>query len=285
MLALTPPFQGDSEYLLFQNILSGTFTFPPDFDPTARDFVAKLLLRDPTQRMDPTQMKAHPFLASIDFATLRSQTPPIRPPSSDPPPQRSQHLLTSSPLVVPAILPATARAPTPTGSACTNTTPPASPARGSGRGDEAEGAEMMMGAGGGQTVLFPATSPVLSLNHRQLVLTNFPRLIYIDPSRMVQKGTVPWSARLYPEARDAYNFIIHTPNRRYYLEDPSGNAHRWVEAIMQQHALQQETPAASALGILDPSAPRPDRAVVVTVAALPPLADPVSAPPGHSPEP
>jgi len=70
-----------------------------------------------------------------------------------------------------------------------------------------------------------------SVKKRQLILTNKPRVIYIDTKKMIQKGEIPWSANLRPEAKSNVNWFIHTPKRTFILEDIHGNAHRWVEAI------------------------------------------------------
>jgi len=73
---------------------------------------------------------------------------------------------------------------------------------------------------------------------RQLILTDYPRLIYVDPDKMVQKGEIEWSETLRADLKNNRNFLIHTPNRVYVLEDISCNAQRWIDAINKQ--LQRE---------------------------------------------
>jgi 3-phosphoinositide dependent protein kinase-1 len=66
------------------------------------------------------------------------------------------------------------------------------------------------------------------------LLTFGPRLFYVDPDGMELKGEVPWSEHLRPEAKTTKAFkafVIHTPNRIYYLEDPAGFALEWCQAI------------------------------------------------------
>jgi len=70
-----------------------------------------------------------------------------------------------------------------------------------------------------------------SVKKRQLILTNKPRIIYIDTKKNVQKGEVPWSTDIRPEARSKVNWFIHTPKRTYILEDMASDAERWVNAI------------------------------------------------------
>jgi len=73
------------------------------------------------------------------------------------------------------------------------------------------------------------------LNHEDL-----PRLFYVDPDKMVQKGEIPWSAKVVPELKTNKNFWVKTvsivnigcsrsnndkqPNRTYYFEDLTGSA-------------------------------------------------------------
>jgi len=66
---------------------------------------------------------------------------------------------------------------------------------------------------------------------RQLILTDTPRLLYIDAVKMVQKGEILWNAALRPELKSDRLFYIHVPGRTYNLEDISLGAARWVEAI------------------------------------------------------
>lgn len=45
---------------------------------------------------------------------------------------------------------------------------------------------------------------------RQLILTSKPRLIYIDPIRMRQKGEIPWSSEIYVQLKNKSSFDIVT---------------------------------------------------------------------------
>lgn len=50
----------------------------------------------------------------------------------------------------------------------------------------------------------------LSIKKRRLLLTDTPRLIYIDEKRTEMKGEIPWSDQLRPELKNNANFWIHT---------------------------------------------------------------------------
>ena len=63
------------------------------------------------------------------------------------------------------------------------------------------------------------------------LLTEGPHLYYVDPSAMVLKGEIPWSADLKTEIRDFRIFFVHVPGRIYYLIDPDSTSKDWCAAI------------------------------------------------------
>ncbi|KAI0267096.1 kinase-like domain-containing protein [Gloeopeniophorella convolvens] len=79
MIAGRFAFQGLSEYLTWQKIKQLDYTFPDGFDADAADLVRRLLVRDPLERLGAgppgsahsmDALRAHPFLASVRWATL-----------------------------------------------------------------------------------------------------------------------------------------------------------------------------------------------------------------------
>ncbi|KAK7692547.1 hypothetical protein QCA50_004177 [Cerrena zonata] len=85
MIAGRFAFQGLSEYLTLEKIKSMQYSFPEGFDEEAKDLVEKLLMRDPTERLgageagtpnDMNALRAHPFFASITWATLWTDPAP-----------------------------------------------------------------------------------------------------------------------------------------------------------------------------------------------------------------
>ncbi|EDO28075.1 predicted protein, partial [Nematostella vectensis] len=73
----------------------------------------------------------------------------------------------------------------------------------------------------------------LFARRRQLILTEGPRLYYVDPVDMDLKGEIPWTKDLRPEAKNFKIFFVHTPHRTYYLEDAKGHAVEWVKKIQE----------------------------------------------------
>jgi 3-phosphoinositide dependent protein kinase-1 len=76
------PFKGASEYLTMQAVLSGKYEYPSSatVSPVAKDFIDKLLVRDPNNRLgvkDPAEIRAHPIFADIaDWTKLRERIAP-----------------------------------------------------------------------------------------------------------------------------------------------------------------------------------------------------------------
>lgn len=67
---------------------------------------------------------------------------------------------------------------------------------------------------------------------RMLLLTSKPRLIYIQEKPVTEKkGEIPFTNELKCEAKNFKIFFVHTPNRTYFLEDPTGEALKWCKTI------------------------------------------------------
>lgn len=66
---------------------------------------------------------------------------------------------------------------------------------------------------------------------RMFLLTEGPRLFYVDPKELVLKGEIPLSADTRTEMKNFKLFFVHTPHRIYYLIDPQSYASQWCKAI------------------------------------------------------
>jgi len=66
---------------------------------------------------------------------------------------------------------------------------------------------------------------------RMFLLTEGPRLFYVDPKEKVLKGEIPLSAETRTEMKNFRIFYVHTPNRIYYLIDHQSYATQWCRAI------------------------------------------------------
>jgi RAC serine/threonine-protein kinase len=82
MNGLPPFYVNDNEELMYEKILYAPLPIPDTFSADAKDFISKLLERDPLKRLiNPENIKKHPFFKNIDFAKLEKKeiTPPFIP--------------------------------------------------------------------------------------------------------------------------------------------------------------------------------------------------------------
>merc|ERR1712137_134190 len=73
----------------------------------------------------------------------------------------------------------------------------------------------------------------LSKTKRQLIMTDKPRIFYVDPEKMVIKGEIPLSKSVVAEAKNDRFFLITVPGRAYKLTELNSNSKRWVESVQK----------------------------------------------------
>nr|CAB3466514.1 unnamed protein product [Digitaria exilis] len=92
------PFGGDNNQATLRNIARRPLAFPSDSGDdaaaAARDLIARLLVKDPRDRLGSRRgaadVKGHAFFRGLNFALLRSSRPPVVPGVSPSPLHRSQ---------------------------------------------------------------------------------------------------------------------------------------------------------------------------------------------------
>uniref|UniRef100_A0A667YL30 3-phosphoinositide-dependent protein kinase 1 n=1 Tax=Myripristis murdjan TaxID=586833 RepID=A0A667YL30_9TELE len=267
LVAGLPPFRAGNEYLIFQKIIKLEYEFPEKFFPKAKDLVEQLLSLDPSKRIGCEEMggydplRQHPFFETISWSDLHLQTPPKLTPylpamseddedcygnyddllsqfSSMQVAQSSSSHSLSAPESIP-------------------------PQRSSSNIEQyihdldinsfeldlqfsEEEKQLLLDkqTTGNPWHQFVENNLILKMGpvdkrkglfarRRQLLLTEGPHLYYVDPVNKVLKGEIPWSLELRPEAKNFKTFFVHTPNRTYYLMDPSGNADKWCKKIQE----------------------------------------------------
>ncbi|XP_051877496.1 3-phosphoinositide-dependent protein kinase 1-like isoform X2 [Pristis pectinata] len=265
LVAGLPPFRAGNEYLIFQKIIKLEYEFPEKFFPKAKDLVQKLLVSEHTKRLGCEEMggygllKAHPFFEPIVWENLHLQTPPkltaYLPAMSEDEedcygnyddllsqfgcmqvaPSGSLHSLSSP-------------EPSPPQRLCSNIEQYVHDLNDTSFEldlqftDEDKRLLLEKQANRNPWHQFVENNLILKMGpvdkrkglfarRRQLLLTEGPHLYYVDPVNKVLKGEIPWSQELRPEAKNFKTFFVHTPNRTYYLMDPSGNAHKWCKKI------------------------------------------------------
>ncbi|PRP82169.1 3-phosphoinositide-dependent protein kinase 1-like [Planoprotostelium fungivorum] len=209
MIAGRPPFRGPSEYVIFEKVENCSYTFPNGFPDTAKDLISRLLVLDPDSRLgfaSFSELREHSFFSGIKWEDLHVQTPPQM--------KSSQIKMVFEEDVVAE--------------------------------EEAKRKKMQEEENEKwKKFLLDEKELILesgliwkrkgrSVKKRQLILTNKPRLIYVDPKKMVLKGEIPWTSQLKPEAKNNTSWFVHTPKRTYILEDIPGKSQRWIDAINKQ---------------------------------------------------
>lgn len=240
MLSGTSPFKDASEWLIFQRIIARDVRFPDYFSDHAKDLIDKLLDIDPAKRPGAGRdgydsLKNHPFFKGINWRDIRSKSPPR--------------------LVL-------EKGHTASRSSGGDDTPDSSwnPAHiGDGTGTGNSGSDVSSSSDAGnitklasidsfdskwQQFLEPGESILmismvkklqkLSSKKVQLILTNKPKLIYVDPSKLAGKGTMIWSDDpndLSIQVTSPSNFKIVLPKKVMTFEDPKQRAYQWKKAI------------------------------------------------------
>ncbi|XP_072273840.1 3-phosphoinositide-dependent protein kinase 1 isoform X2 [Pyxicephalus adspersus] len=267
LVAGLPPFRAGNEYLIFQKIIKLEYDFPEKFFPRAKDLVERLLVSDPTKRLGCEELggfgplKAQLFFDGITWQDLHLQTPPkltaYLPAMAEDDEEfygNYDDLLSQFGGMQVALSVSPQTLPTPE---------PIQPQKSGSNieqyihdidnnsfeldlqfSEEEKRLLLEKQAGGNQWHQFVENNLILKMGpvdkrkglfarRRQLLLTEGPHLYYVDPVNKVLKGEIPWSQELRPEAKNFKTFFVHTPNRTYYLMDPSGNAHKWCKKIQE----------------------------------------------------
>ncbi|XP_026762690.1 3-phosphoinositide-dependent protein kinase 1 isoform X1 [Galleria mellonella] len=239
MISGLPPFRAATEFLIFQKILKMEYEFPEGFPADAKDLVEKLLVLDHSKRIGADDqgetyesIRNHPFFAGIDWDNIWEQTPPTISPylpggSFEEDYNVPDHLepgLGNDQLV------RLWKFDLSTSKGILDISPEEKRRRLEVQARENKwhqfvDGELILKQGqvDKRKGLFP--------RRRMLLLTTGPRLFYVDPTNMVLKGEIPWSPELRVEAKNFRIFLVHTPNRTYYLEDPDSYALEWQRVI------------------------------------------------------
>uniref|UniRef100_H2Z6B1 3-phosphoinositide-dependent protein kinase 1 n=1 Tax=Ciona savignyi TaxID=51511 RepID=H2Z6B1_CIOSA len=265
MLSGKTPFHDDSEYYVFQKIVSRDFRCPVNMDTDAQDLIGKLLVVDPDGRLGSAglggfdKLKSHPFFRGINWQGLHLETPPMmgRPSSvlgrSRPGSENSiSDILTICLLVSQTFKTAEDRLSPSKGGTMRRISqgmdkPMRDPDDVEGYGlslnlSEEEKQRRLTKQADSQWNKFANGRLILkhgeldkkrglSLKVRHFLLIEGPRIVYADPSSMEIKGEIPWSKELVTEVKTFKVFLIHVPGRTYHLTDKRGNAIKWCRKI------------------------------------------------------
>ncbi|KAK8647388.1 hypothetical protein V6N13_121128 [Hibiscus sabdariffa] len=238
MLSGTSPFKDTSEWLIFQRIIARDIRFPNYFSEEAKDLIDHLMDIDPNKRPGAgpegyAALKRHPFFRGVNWSNVRAKTPPKLALQSgayssdgDDQSDSSQNLIHIR--------------------------------YGSGRQNDGNGGSSSIESPGRinrmasidsfdskwQQFLDPGESVLmismvkkiqkLSSKKVQLILTDKPKLIYVNPAKMVLKGNIVWSdnsSDLSVQVTSPSQFKICTSKKVLSFEDAKQRAWQWKKAI------------------------------------------------------
>ncbi|XP_029383403.1 3-phosphoinositide-dependent protein kinase 1 isoform X2 [Echeneis naucrates] len=267
LVAGLPPFRAGNEYLIFQKIIKLEYEFPEKFFPKAKDLVKQLLSLDPSKRIGCEEMggysplKQHPFFDTISWSDLYLQTPPKLTPYLPAMSEDDEDCYGNYDDLLSQFSNMQVGQSSSSHSLSPHESTP--PQRSSSNIEQyihdldnnsfeldlqftEEEKQLLLDkqTTGNPWHQFVENNLILKMGpvdkrkglfarRRQLLLTEGPHLYYVDPVNKVLKGEIPWSLELRPEAKNFKTFFVHTPNRTYYLMDPSGNADRWCKKIQE----------------------------------------------------
>jgi len=266
MVTGMPPFVAQSEYLIFQKIQAREYSFHEGFDPQIRDIIEKLIVIEPRERLGAqdvngySSIKNHEFFRGVDFPNLHNSVPPsIERYIGDP--QSVDPVWARHPNMAPGL----------TGEAMSRMLRDqmesgSQEQEGEGDSDECDSvvsasSDFISNTGNIGDITDQERQRLLASQRenneyhrfvedklilkqgildkkkglwsrrRMFLLTEGPRLFYVDPREKVLKGEIPFSADMKVEMKDFRIFFVHTPGRVYYLIDPASFATKWCEAI------------------------------------------------------
>jgi 3-phosphoinositide dependent protein kinase-1 len=241
MLTGRPPFRAKTEYLAMEKVKAREFQFPVGFPDAARSFVDGLLTVSVADRLGSgpggaDDIRTHtPFFADFDRATLDQDPPEIVGSGlkedidrRDAAKRRSRGLTAEEASAVLAAAGASAAEPEqPSAGGSAYDEVPIAP-----DDDQKQWAILL---NEGERIV--KTSLVqkykgFSIKSRQLILTDTPRLLYVDTSKTLVKGEIPWADDLAAAAKSDTSFYIQVGGRKYVFQDKAGKeAEEWVRLV------------------------------------------------------
>ncbi|XP_009787062.1 3-phosphoinositide-dependent protein kinase 2 [Nicotiana tabacum] len=239
MLSGTSPFKDASEWLIFQRIIARDIRFPNYFSNEARDLIDQLLDIDPSRRPGAgpdgyASLKNHPFFNGIDWENLRSQTPPKLAMEPKAPSTHSSGD-EQDPSWNPSHIGDGSVRPSDGNGGATSTSETGSITRLASI-DSFDSKWKQFLEPGESVLMISMVKKIQKLTNKkvQLILTNKPKLIYVDPSKLVVKGNIIWSDNpndLSIQVTSPSQFKICTPKKVMSFEDSKQRAQQWKKAI------------------------------------------------------
>jgi len=214
------PYHTESSYATFQKIEANEYTIPDYFPPEAKDLIEKLLQHNPENRLGHNEydsnyisIRQHPFFDGIDWDALPSTScPPFEPFLPSKLSQEANQSTIGNSSLNDEIVDNTA--------AIAEEMLPVSPM-----------ARYLLP---GEKLLFEgdiSKRVLLSVKERRLVLTDRPRLFYVDKKDNLVKGLIPICKDLKVKIISKNKWEIIVPGRTYNLSTNENNLEEWKRQI------------------------------------------------------
>ncbi|TVU36340.1 hypothetical protein EJB05_18272 [Eragrostis curvula] len=236
MLSGSSPFKDASEWLIFQRIVARDLKFPDYFSNEARDLIDKLLDVDPSKRPGAgpdgyASLKKHPFFRGVDWKNLRKTRAPklaMEANANEDDDSQDSNWLShtgSTPVNQQAL-----------NNGATSSSEVRSHISKLASIDSFDSKWQEFLEPGESVVLISMLKKINKLANKkvQLILTDKPQLICVDPAKMVAKGNIIWSddpSELNVQVSNSSHFRICTPKKVATFEDAKHRAWQWKKAI------------------------------------------------------
>jgi len=218
------PFTGGSEYLTFQAIIEGNLTLPPDLSPEAKDIITKLLDVDWKTRLGSKgaeEVKKHPFFQSVDWDTLWSTDVPAEPEES-----KKREAATSTNQrhgEQPSFFKECC--------CCCGSSPEYSPQDNNCRDFLMDNEKITF-----ESLISLPSCMGLSSKQRVLILTDLPRIFFLDFANQYVDNDVPWSSSIYASVQSDTAFVLHMGHAgNYDITLKTGTSGEWASRLNEIH--------------------------------------------------
>ncbi|KAF0919307.1 hypothetical protein E2562_029159 [Oryza meyeriana var. granulata] len=239
MLSGSSPFKDASEWLIFQRIIARDIKFPEYFSNDARDLIDKLLDVDPSKRPGAGPdgyvcLKKHPFFRGIDWKNIRkARAPKLAMEANANEDEDSQD---SSWLSHMESAPVNQHVSPVGNNGASSSSEVRSHISRLASIDSFDSRWQDFLEPGESVVLISKLKKINKLTNKkvQLILTDKPQLICVDPGKMVTKGNIMWSddpSELNVQVANSSHFRICTPKKVSLFEDAKQRAWQWKKAI------------------------------------------------------
>lgn len=240
MLSGSSPFKDASEWLIFQRIMARDLKFPDYFSDEARDLINKLLDIEPTKRLGAgpegyAALKMHPFFRGIDWKNLRKSAAPKLAQEStvaeDDDQDSTWNLSHTGGGFLHQLQPVDGNI-----SSVTSSSETQSHISKLAKIDSFDSKWKEFLEPGESIVMISKLKKLQKLTNKkvQLILTDKPKLVCVDPSKVMSKGNIIWSGNsgdISIHVTSSSHFKISTPKKILSFEDAKQQARQWKRAV------------------------------------------------------